>query len=231
MLSTSDRPAFVEKIYSIKKQKFAEIIETRDFPLREGVKEFIEEADKAGARLVVLSGTVSDPKDHVVDAVLDLLGDALRDNIQVLNAGDVSNGGEDGDEELSFEQMVAQIQGKGKAKSAASFVRAVNLQSRGMGVRVDASVLAAGVSTVSPSYFSAVCATNGGSGAASVLVAVSNSLMSSAKSAGLFTCGVPPSLQGRGGYTAADGIFDGFGAGGGLTWRRLESKLAARRCE
>ena len=64
-----------------------------------------------------------------------------------------------------------------------------------------------------------------------MLVAVSNSLMSSAKSAGLFTCGVPPSLQGRGGYTAADGIFDGFGAGGGLTWRRLESKLAARRRE
>jgi len=201
MLSTSDRPAFVEKIYSIKKQKFADIVDTRDFPLREGVKEFIEEADKAGARLVVLSGTVSDPKDHVVDAVLDLLGDALRDNIQVLNAGDVSNGGEDDDEELSFEQMVAQVQGKGKAKSAASFVRAVNLQSRGMGVRVDASVL----------------------------VAVSNSLMSSAKSAGLFTCGVPPSLQGRGGYTAADGIFDGFGAGGGLTWRRLSKSLAARR--
>lgn len=236
MLSTSDRPAFVEKIYSIKKQKFRDIIAERELPLREGAKEFVEQAAAAGARLVILSGTASDPNDHVVDAVLDLLGEEIRDALQVLNVGDASGGGsggedgdgEGGDEDMTFEQLVAQVQGKGKAKSASSFVRAVNLQSRGVGMRVDASMLAAGMSSVSPSYFSAMCSTNGGSGASSAMVGVSNSLMSSAKSAGLYTCGVPPSLQARGGYTAADGLFDGFGAGGGLTWRRLQSKLAER---
>jgi hypothetical protein len=229
MLSTSDRPAFVEKIYSIKKKAFHDIIENRDFPLRDGAKEFVEQALEAGARLVVLSGTASDPNEHVADAVMDILGDSCRENIQVLNVGDLSGddaAGSDGDDEdVTFEQLVAQVQGKGKARSASSFVRAMNLQSRGVGMRVDASMLAAGLSTVSPSYFSAVCATNGGCASSSVLVAVSNSLMSSAKGAGLYTCAVPPSLQARGGYTAADGMYDGFGAGGGLTWARLQRRL------
>lgn len=233
MLSTSDRPAFVEKIYSIKKQRFHKIIEERDLPLREGAKEFVSQALDAGARLVVLSGTASDPNDKVVEAVMDLLGDDLRERIQVLNVGEVSQGSngeaEDGDDEdVTFEQLVAQVQGKGKAKSASSFVRAMNLQSRGVGMRVDASMLAAGLSSVSPSYFAAICATNQGSTSSSALVAVSNSLMSSAKGAGLLTCAVPPSLQARGGYTAADGMYDGFGAGGGLTWGRMLRKLDER---
>jgi len=233
MLSTSDRPAFVEKIYSIKKRVFRGIVERRDFPLRDGAAVFVEQALEAGARLVVLSGTASDPNEHVVDAVMDILGERCRENIQVLNVGDMSGddaAGSDGDgEDATFEQLVAQVQGKGKAKSATSFVRAMNLQSRGVGMRLDASMLAAGLSTVSPSYFSAVCATNGGCVSSSVLVAVSNSLMSSAKGAGLFTCAVPPSLQARGGYTAADGMYDGFGAGGGLTWSRVQRQLEARR--
>lgn len=40
------------------------------------------------------------------------------------------------------------------------------------------------------------------------------------KSAGMLTLGVPPSVAMRGGFSAADGIFDGYGAGGGLTWRK-----------
>lgn len=45
------------------------------------------------------------------------------------------------------------------------------------------------------------------------------------KTAGMLTLGVPPSVAMRGGFSAADGIFDGYGAGGGLTWRKAKLML------
>ena len=45
---------------------------------------------------------------------------------------------------------------------------------------------------------------------------------------GMLTLGVPPSVAMRGGFSAADAIFDGFGAGGGLTWRKARLILDKR---
>ena len=61
------------------------------------------------------------------------------------------------------------------------------------------------------------------------MVAASHSLMSAAKSCGVLVAGVPPSLAKRGGYSAMDAGFDGFGAGGGLTWRKAKIMLDARK--
>jgi len=44
----------------------------------------------------------------------------------------------------------------------------------------------------------------------------------------MLTLGVPPSVSMRGGFSAADAIFDGFGAGGGLTWRKARLMLDKR---
>jgi hypothetical protein len=52
-----------------------------------------------------------------------------------------------------------------------------------------------------------------------------------AKSAGMLALAVPPNVASRGGFSAADAVFDGYGAGGGLTWRKakllLRKKFAA----
>lgn len=231
MLSTSDRPAFVDKIYGIKQRIFSQIVKSRDLPLREGVEEFLRNAIESDARLVALAATASAPEDGVLPAVMDILGEDVSQRIQCLSL--TPNQSEENEEDVaegdvSFEQLVAQVQGKGKVMSASSFVKAINLQSRGVGMRVDASMLSGVLGSVSPSYFSAVIATNGGSASSSALVAVSNGLMECAKGAGLFTAGVPPSLTARGGYTAMDASFDGFGAGGGLTWKRLSRALDSR---
>lgn len=53
-------------------------------------------------------------------------------------------------------------------------------------------------------------------------------LQEAGKSVGMLSLGVPPSVAMRGGFSAADAIFDGFGAGGGLTWRKARLILDRR---
>lgn len=233
MLSTSDRPAFVEKIYAIKQRIFKELVQNRDIPLRDGVVHFLTDALEMDAKLVALAATASAPGDGVISAVMDILGEDIASRVQCLSPEDSheeENEDDSEEGEVSFDQLVAQVQGKGKVQSASSFVRAINLQSRGVGMRVDSTLFAGAGSYgyVSSSYFAAVVAANSGTSKSSALVAVSNGLMESAKGAGMFTAGVPPSLAARGGYTAMDAGYDGFGAGGGLTWRRLNSILDSR---
>ncbi len=47
----------------------------------------------------------------------------------------------------------------------------------------------------------------------------------------MLALGVPPSVAMRGGFSAADAIFDGFGAGGGLTWRKARLILDRRNAQ
>ena len=50
-------------------------------------------------------------------------------------------------------------------------------------------------------------------------------VVQAAKEAGVISAAVPPPLSARGTYPHADYSFDGFGPGGGITWRRMESLL------
>lgn len=138
--------------------------------------------------------------------------------------------GEMGQGAVSLEQEMAQAQGRAKAQAAQSFTRAINLQSRGVGMRVDPTLFAVKqrANLMSSAYFAALVAAKGGTSSMSALVAASGVVMEAAKGAGLYVAGVPPSLAARGGYSAMDAGFDGFGAGGGLTWRRLRSILQSR---
>ena len=46
-----------------------------------------------------------------------------------------------------------------------------------------------------------------------------------AKQAGVASIAVPPPLSARGTFPDADYAFDGFGPGGGITWRRVDALL------
>lgn len=262
MLSTSDRSAFVDKIYAAKQRIFKDIIAQRQLDLREGVVSFIDDLIQDGICPVVIAGTASAPEDGVLECVLSLLGEERSSKIQSLtptmssneedeyiseqekgfiisDTNEIGNQGRQGQEEegndamMSFEQLIAQAQGKAKAQAAQSFARAINLQNRGVGMRVDPTLFAIQqrARSISPAYFAAIVAAKGGTAKSSVLVAASNTLMQAAKGAGLYTAGVPPSLAARGGYTAMDASFDGFGPGGGITWRKLKFILEAREKE
>lgn len=248
MLSTKDRPAFVQKIYDLKQKIFKEMVSSADIPLRRGVESFIDELLQDGIRPVIIGSTSSALQDSVVSAAMMNLGPTRASKIQVLNVAantkgddDVSgeeNDGAEGDSDtrppsmtLTFEQRVAAAHSKAKVKAAAAFTRAMNLQNKA-GLRVDPMLMAAKARSemMSPSYISAIVMTMGCTSSQSAMVAASYSLMEAAKGAGLMTAGVPPSLAKRGGYgKAMDAGFDGFGPGGGLTWRKLKAMMQSRQ--
>jgi hypothetical protein len=62
-----------------------------------------------------------------------------------------------------------------------------------------------------------------------MLACLFSCLQEAGKSAGMLALGVPPGVASRGGFSAADAIFDGYGAGGGLTWAKANLILNKRR--
>lgn len=244
MLPTKERPAFVDKVYNTKVRIFKDMVDKGEIPLRDGVAQFLDDALADGVRPVVLAGTASAPEDSTVSCAMLGMGPTRAFKMQVVYLGspaDVSaqlTASEDESEEdgegagMTMDQRIAAAQAQAKKTAAASFTRAVNLQTTwGVGMRMDPA-LAAGkerAMLASPSFVAAVLTTLQCSASDSVMVAASHSLMEAAKGAGMMVAGVPPSLAARGGYAAADAMFDGFGAGGGLTWRKTKAMLDARK--
>ena len=52
--------------------------------------------------------------------------------------------------------------------------------------------------------------------------------MQAGRGAGLLTLAVPPPVAKRGSYQYANARYDGYGAGGGLMWRQVASKIRSR---
>ena len=243
MLPTKERSAFVDKIYSTKQQFFKEMVTKGEIPLRDGVAQFIDDILADGVRPVVLAGTSSAREDSVISSAMVNLGPSRAFRLQVLYLGspaDVSNAlssTDDNDEDdnnsgMTLDQGMAAAQAQAKKTAAASFTRAVNLQSSwGAGMRIDPALLAGKERAMlaSPSFIAAVLTTMECAAADSVMVAASHSLMEAAKGVGMLVAGVPPSLAKRGGYSAMDAGFDGFGAGGGLTWRKVKAMVEAKK--
>lgn len=243
MLPTRERPAFVDKVYSTKQQFFKEMVTKGEIPLREGAAQFIDDVLADGVRPVILAGTSSAPEDSVISAAMIGLGPSRAFKLQVLYLGapaDVSDALSENElqEEsentsgMTLDQAMAAAQAQAKKTAAASFTRAVNLQTTwGVGMRVDPSLIAGKERAMlaSPSFMAAILTTMECSAVDSVMVAASHSLMEAAKGVGMLVAGVPPSLAARGGYSAMDAGFDGFGAGGGLTWRKAKAMLESKK--
>lgn len=243
MLSTSDRPAFMEKVYAMKQKCFKQMVDKGEIPLRDGVTDFIDDVLADGIKPVILAGTSSAPEDSVVSCAMMNLGPSRAFNMQVLYLGSpadvagslmdpnsVGNEEESDDLTSNLELRMAQAQAQAKKVAAASFTRAVNLQTSGAGMRVDPALIAGKERAIlaSPSFLAAVLSTLQCSAAESVMVAASHSIMEAGKGVGMFVAGVPASRSKRGGFSAADGSFDGFGAGGGLTWRKAKTMMESQ---
>lgn len=245
MLPTKERPAFVDKVYAAKCAIFKDMINKGEIPVREGAAAFLDDVLADGACAVVLAGTASAPEDSTVSCAMVGLGPTRAFKLKVVYLGSpadvddqlsATEGGADADPDpdagMTLDQRMAAVQAQAKKTAADSFTRAVNLQtSWGQGMRVDPSLVAGKERAMlaSPSFVAAVLTTLGCGGADSVMVAASHSLMEAGKGAGMLVAGVPPSLAARGGYAAANAMFDGFGSGGGLTWRKAKAMMEARK--
>jgi hypothetical protein len=241
MLPTKERAAFTKKVHAEKCRVMAQMAAKGEIPLRPGVAEFIDEALSEGVKIGVISCTASAPEDSLLSSAMLNLGPSRASKIQILGAGALDGDGDDDNDDTTDSsttdttedqfsiEALDRVAAKAKSVSASSFVRAMNLSGKGLGVTVDPALLAArirGGLHASPSYLAAVLATFGVPSSRAVMVSASHSLMESAAAVGVFNAGVPPSFAGRGGYSAMDAGFDGFGRGGGVYWEKV--KLMAR---
>lgn len=247
MLASSERGAFLKKIHAIKVRILREMARKGEVPLRPGVPEFLDDALADGARVAVVACTASVPDDGLVSNAMLNLGPNRAFQLRVVTLGGNSSGSSsdeegpaagmapvDADDDnpfANFEQQVQAAQAKAKSQAAKEFVRVYNLQrASGMGVEVDPKILAAAerAGRLTPSFMSALAATLGCAPSNTMVVAGGHTMMEAGKSVGMLSLGVPPSVAMRGGFSAADAIFDGFGAGGGLTWRKARLILDRR---
>ncbi|KAL4437025.1 hypothetical protein ABPG75_004164 [Micractinium tetrahymenae] len=248
MLASSERGAFLKKVHAMKVRILREMAKKGEIPLRPGVPEFLDDALADGARVAVVACTASVPDDGLVSNAMLNLGPNRAFQLRVVTLGGDSSSDGSSDEEgaaagsapadadddtpfANFEQQVQAAQARAKRHAAKEFVRMYNLQrASGMGVEVDPKILAAAerAGRLTPSFMSALAATLGCPLSNTIVVAGGHTMMEAGKSVGMLALGVPPSVAMRGGFSAADAIFDGFGAGGGLTWRKARLMLHRR---
>ena len=155
MVSTKERPEFVNNIYSTKQRIFQEMINSGEIPLREGAIEILDDAISDGVKPVILAATASDPQDRAISCAMLNLGPSRATKIQVLQVvpdtpevidedSNIDSKEDDLENDtLSFEQEVKMAESKAKTQAAASFTRAMNLQNRGVGMMVDPTLRAA----------------------------------------------------------------------------------------
>ena len=62
------------RVHALKVKLLREMAARGEVPLRPGVKEFVDEALEAGARLAVVAGTASAPEDRLVSSAMFHLG-------------------------------------------------------------------------------------------------------------------------------------------------------------
>lgn len=167
MLSTKERPDFVENIYRTKQRIFKEMVMSGNIPLRDGAVELLDDAMADGVKPVILAATASAPEDSAISCAMLNLGPSRASKMQVLQLAPTSTtenveenmsagtspedllnqeserGGEDESGPLSFDQRVKMAQSEAKTQAATSFARAINLQNRGVGMMVDPALRAA----------------------------------------------------------------------------------------
>ncbi|PSC67069.1 haloacid dehalogenase-like hydrolase domain-containing protein [Micractinium conductrix] len=252
MLPSSERGVFLKKLHGIKVRILREMTAKGEVPLRPGVDAFLDDALADGASVAVVAGTASVADDGFVSSAMLNLGPNRAFKLRVVTMGGGSTDGgqqeeaapssapDDDNPFANFEAQasaqrprrdgVQAVQARAKSQAAKEFVRMYNLQkASGMGLEVDPKILSAAerAGRLTPSVMAALAATLGSPLNKTVVVAGGHSIMEG-KSVGMLTLGVPPSVAMRGGFSAADAIFDGFGAGGGLTWRKARLILDKR---
>jgi beta-phosphoglucomutase-like phosphatase (HAD superfamily) len=239
MLASSERGAFLKKVHSMKVRILREMAAKGEVPLRQGVTQFIDDALAEGAQVAVVAATASVPEDGLISSAMFNLGPNRAFKMRVVGMGVGSGEGEEegtssesegqeGPAGATFEQQVAAAQARKKAEAAKEFVRVYNLQkASGMGMAVDPKIMTAAerAGKLTPQLMGAIAATLDTPAGQTMVVAGGNTLMEAGKSAGMLTLGVPPSVAQRGGFSAADAIFDGYGPGGGLTWHKAKLML------
>ncbi|KAK9901645.1 hypothetical protein WJX75_006354 [Coccomyxa subellipsoidea] len=234
MLATADREPFVNRLHAAKRKHLAEMVQSGSIPLRKGAAELVREALEAGAKVGIIAGTCSTPEERIADAALAALGPGMAERLNVYVLGESMVADEDKTsapgQELSLERQFANAQAKVKEDEASAFILSLQADTEAsVPLGIDPAMLLAakrGKAGLSAAFLAACLATMDLPLRRCAAVAANNSVLQAAQSAGILAAAVPPALSAQGTFNNADAKFDGFGPGGGVTWRRLEAMLA-----
>eukprot|EP00197_Chlamydomonas_leiostraca_P014992 CAMPEP_0202881112 /NCGR_PEP_ID=MMETSP1391-20130828/36057_1 /ASSEMBLY_ACC=CAM_ASM_000867 /TAXON_ID=1034604 /ORGANISM="Chlamydomonas leiostraca, Strain SAG 11-49" /LENGTH=376 /DNA_ID=CAMNT_0049563741 /DNA_START=199 /DNA_END=1329 /DNA_ORIENTATION=- len=232
MLATSDRPAWVKKVYEHKVAALHKMLTNKLVPLRPEVKQVIDEALAAGAQVAIMSGTLSENSELVVANAMAQLGEETAAEIRVFSSGVVpqanaSTGGsveEEGGDTMGAGSMRSLAEAQARAKVATARQFAASSASTDIPVRVDPQ-LANAARRVTPELLAAMAATMDVPLSRCVMLASQANLTDVASSVGMVSVAVPRRMAERGVYNGVRAKFMGYGTGE-CTWGRLRALLA-----
>ncbi|XRB24157.1 hypothetical protein RI054_37g140130 [Pseudoscourfieldia marina] len=244
----AERHELVHAIHETKIDVFSNMVLKRRIPLRVGAGDFLKELVADNVKFALVPATASHPREGVALAALDAIAEEC--GLDVANAtavvggfptndgGDDEYGFLDDDEEvdnagipLDFEKALEREAAKRRSSKAYEMLNAV---SQLQGVGADASLLAnlSGGSAASIAVDEKVLGMTAnlilGVGCArSAYVGAAQGSASKARSAGIMPVilRTSASMQAQFSRKAAYAVYDSYGAGGGLTWRRLKGLL------
>ncbi|CAK0770339.1 hypothetical protein CVIRNUC_003757 [Coccomyxa viridis] len=234
-LATADRRPFVSRLHEAKQKHMIDMVVTGEIPLRTGAKDFVQEALDAGAKVATIAGTCSTPEEKVAEAALEKLGVGSSDRMRVFMLGASSPPEQQQAqaqppvESLSLEAQFTRAQARIKEDQASEFIMSLRAdRETSIPLGIDPALLAAakgGKGPLSANFLIACIATMMLPLRQCAVIAGNGAVMRAAKQAGVASIAVPPPLSARGTFPDADYAFDGFGPGGGITWRRVDALL------
>eukprot|EP00803_Ostreobium_quekettii_P000780 evm.model.scf_68EXC.9 EVM.evm.TU.scf_68EXC.9 scf_68EXC:123378-131661(+) len=230
-VATTERKEFVTSVLKYKKKNLRKLLEEDKVPLRPGCLEFIDAALESGAKLGIISCTLSDVEDDVMGWLARQIGGERTRKLRVFpqQPGKELPGmdADSGFDELhkGLQDSMAEV----KRREAEAFVSTVaSIESDSLSIRIDPALVAGPTPGVTTPWLAAVVAAMGCSLKDCAVVVASNGTAQTASAAGAVSLAVPAGLSRRGSFPDAAAVFDGFGAGGGLTWNRVAALLDDR---
>lgn len=230
-VATDERAAFMSSVHKLKDKMLRKMVQQGELPLRPGCLEFVDAALNDGAKVGVISCTISKPEDDIFSCVANQLGEERWSKIQLFpqQPGKEIPFVADQSEFDALNDHVQDRVAEVKRKEAEAFQSTVaSINSEGIQMDIDPALLAGRTSGITPSWLAAVAVTMGCSLKDCAIVAATNDMAQVAAAAGAVSLAVPAGLAQRGSFPGAMSTFDGFGAGGGLTWNRVVALLKER---
>lgn len=222
-IPAGQQKAFAEAIVHQKDIAFRTLLEEGEIPLRSGVVTLVDDALADGARIALLCGTNSMPADNVGTAAAFAFGVQRARHIKLVNTwGSDDDSANSAWDSSSFEDGLSDLnRASAEAKAKVKQQEAIALTKNMKNVGVDSTILASQMSMGSE-VMTRAANELGVSAIRCALLAANEQTLQAGRGAGMTAVCIPTALAGRYKPPSSQANFDGFGVGGGATWRRIK---------
>jgi len=225
------RDIFLRELIDEKEKQFQLMIDEHALKLRSGVERFVDDCIRENDKLQVLiiSETASTSEDRVLEAALHGLGPLRTAAVSITGAPESFNATKGIASQARSEaaRMMKKTKGDLLAPEIGGNLQRQNFNSD---VIIDAGMFSTSRrSMLTAEVISEIAVQRGFASENVIFIGGSQSTCSEATSAGGFSVMVRNQLQRGGEFPGVDSVVDGYGAGEGITLRRILAVLETRR--